>query len=238
MGGSPGAQRAVQTYPPRASPTCAHSSVARLAALRTVAAPDASGGSTVLAHRSGKGLPPLAQRPPAGPAHLSRRRMWGHSHTSMLPSSPPSASRRPSLLKDMPLTGPMPAVACLNSPACGAGTGRGFKGWSGRHGCAVALQKLGAWCRAGSAAWLSLLQAVLRARVATPALPCPAAGPTLRQAELWRLPGGAGLQVHPLQAAHTHAAHLPARKGGRTGLARQFTRSGLPGAGDGPTKPD
>lgn len=42
--------------------------------------------------------------------------MAGHSHTSMLPSSPPSASRRPSLLKDMPLTGPMPRVASLNSP--------------------------------------------------------------------------------------------------------------------------
>ena len=48
--------------------------------------------------------------------HLRRRFMAGHSHTSMLPSSPPSASRRPSLLKDMPLTGPMPRVASLNSP--------------------------------------------------------------------------------------------------------------------------
>ena len=68
--------------------------------------------------------------------------MSGHSQTSMLPSSPPSASRRPSLLKDMPLIGPMPLVCCLNSPAAAAGgklcrsesercdhKGRGRCGW-------------------------------------------------------------------------------------------------------------
>lgn len=144
-----------------------------------------------------QGTPACCRRPTAhvcsstparGPCpHLRRRRMAGHSHTSMLPSSPPSASRRPSLLNDMPLTAPMPLAASLNSPACPvAARSRAEQGSDAR---------LAEWDRLWRQGGMQHMAAT-RAPQAR----------TLREAEAWRLAAGAGLHVHTLQAADAHAA--------------------------------
>lgn len=161
--------------------------------------------------------------------HRLRRFMAGHSHTSIHPSSPPSASSRPSPLNDMPLMGPMPFVRFLKSPADQAG-------WAGKQNLEIRGQctrrhnspagqhtarryhSANSSSSAGHACCL-LVPAPPRPSQATqqaaPCTPAALARPTLRQRQLGRLgaAGAGGLQIHALQAADAHAAHQGAARG-------------------------